>query len=78
MMLGWIKLHRQITENIYWFSKRFTKAQSMGEPLGVRPAGLSLIYPTATFTSGKSETVRSICCTVVARNGGYASKALII
>jgi len=24
MMPGWIKLHRQITENIYWFSKCFT------------------------------------------------------
>ena len=28
MMPGWIELHRQITENIYWFSKRFTKAQA--------------------------------------------------
>jgi len=24
MMPAWIKLHRQITENIYWFSKCFT------------------------------------------------------
>jgi len=28
MMPGWIKLHRQITENIYWFSERFTKPQA--------------------------------------------------
>jgi DNA replication protein DnaD len=27
-MLGYIKLHRQITDNKYWFSERFTKSQA--------------------------------------------------
>ncbi len=27
-MEGWIKLHRQIEENEFWFSERFTKAQA--------------------------------------------------
>ena len=27
-MKGWIKIHRQITENKFWFSERFTKAQA--------------------------------------------------
>ncbi|MCH8942073.1 MAG: hypothetical protein IIA48_06515 [Bacteroidetes bacterium] len=27
-MEGWIKLHRQILENEFWFSERFTKAQA--------------------------------------------------
>gem|GEM_PF-2579842 len=28
MMPGWIKLHRQVTENISWFSECFTKTQA--------------------------------------------------
>jgi hypothetical protein len=27
-MQGWIKLHRQITENEFWYAERFTKAQA--------------------------------------------------